>query len=524
MRYLVRPPMGVLLVVLTLGAVSVMAYRSGGSMFNPGPLSAQERGTALGGVHSHAELASQCSACHVSPWSRETMADRCLSCHADIREEIAAHHAMHGNLSQAASQCRACHTEHKGVHAPLTNMTKFDHDLADFKLTGAHKAVDCKSCHKNDLFRGTPQNCSSCHAEPQVHLGKFGTDCAACHSTATWHGATVNTGHGGTFDHNRTRFKLTGAHETTECKRCHVNNVFAGTPLTCVGCHAEPKVHLGKFGTECASCHSTITWKGVELTATTTNFDHDKTAFKLTGVHKTTDCKGCHSNGTFKGTPTTCVGCHAEPVVHKGKYGTDCANCHQTATWKDSTFKHVFPVEHGGRRNSTGNANCARCHDKAPDYHTYTCYGCHEHEKTRMEQRHARRKITGAKLDACASCHKTVRKGNRAEGPQFCPRIELAQDIQEPVAVAMVCTRDCGAAPGGSDADDILFALLSISRPAGRELQAPASPLLKPVRALAYPVGEPAPAAVDLRGLSRVTLNLAELEKRLAGRPSGGLE
>jgi hypothetical protein len=510
--------MGVVLVLCTLGAVGVMAYRSGGSMFNPGALNAQERATSLGGVRSHAQLTNQCSACHVPPWSRETMSSRCLNCHTDIREEIDAHHAMHGNLNQGL-QCRACHTEHKGTQSHLTNMTKFDHDLADFKLTGAHQTTDCKACHKNDTFRGTPQTCQSCHAEPKVHLGKFGTDCANCHSTTTWQGAKVSTGPGGTFDHDRTRFKLTGVHKTTDCKRCHVNNVFAGTPLTCVGCHAEPSIHKGKFGTECASCHSTSTWKGVELTAVNTAFDHDKTAFKLTGAHKMTDCKACHKNGTFKGTPATCVGCHAEPVVHKGKFGTDCAHCHETATWKGATFKHVFPVDHGTRR--TGSATCARCHDKAPDYHTYTCYGCHEHEKTRMERRHANRNITGAKLDACASCHKTVRKGNRAEGPEFCPGIELAQDIQEPAA--MVCTRERMTASSGADGD-ILFRVLSSHQPASREMQVPTSSLGMPAWATVPTVRQPALDLLDVRGFGSATFNLGELEKRLASGPRGGLD
>lgn len=38
-------------------------------------------------------------------------------------------------------------------------------------------------------------------------------------------------------------------------------------------------------------------------------FDHNLTAFPLTGAHRFTDCVSCHANG-YKGTSTVCVDCH----------------------------------------------------------------------------------------------------------------------------------------------------------------------------------------------------------------------
>src|SRR6516165_1150412 len=112
-------------------------------------------------------------------------------------------------------ECRACHTEHQGKTAALTSFAHFNHDYTAFKLTGAHRAVECQSCHEGNLYKGTQQACIACHAEPQVHLGKFGSDCASCHSTTTWAGVTLASASLSSFDHDRTGFKLTGKHKTT---------------------------------------------------------------------------------------------------------------------------------------------------------------------------------------------------------------------------------------------------------------------------------------------------------------------
>src|SRR5437899_2660167 len=84
--------------------------------------------------------------------------------------------------------------------------------VAAVSLTGKQTAVDCKACHTSGTFKGTPATCVGCHAEPKSHLGKFGTDCAKCHATATWRTvsfpATAGTGGGSAFDHSRTAFPL----------------------------------------------------------------------------------------------------------------------------------------------------------------------------------------------------------------------------------------------------------------------------------------------------------------------------
>jgi hypothetical protein len=216
----------------------------------------------------------------------------------------------------------------------------------------------------------------------------------------------------GGFNHNLTSFKLTGKHQSVDCKSCHVNNVFKGTSQSCASCHAEPIVHKGKFGTDCAQCHTTATWKqtGNVPVAGLAKFDHNLVSFKLTGAHKTVDCAACHKNNVFKGTAQTCVSCHAEPQVHKGKFGADCAQCHTTETFKGAKFKHTFPLDHHNRRQAIA---CATCHDKKDNFKTYTCYGCHEHQPDRIARKHS--KLNAMQLAQCAKCHPTGRESERRE-------------------------------------------------------------------------------------------------------------
>lgn len=314
--------------LLTLVAVVLVLCISGGRMFSPGELNAQSRqGVKLGGVASHTEIGGRCSACHVSPWSGGSMASRCLECHTDVRRQLDAHRPLHGMLSDGL-QCRSCHTEHHGPHAVLTSLAKFDHDVTEFKLTGKHQTAACASCHVNNVFHGTSKTCVSCHAEPQIHKGRFGAGCAQCHSTSTWIGAATK------FDHNLAAFKLTGKHQTVACASCHVNNIFHGTPKTCASCHAEPPGHKerfssGRFGSDCAQCHSTSMWRGALVKHTFPLDHHHK--------HMTMDCATCHTTANNYRT-YTCYGCHAhEPAKMERKHARlnianleQCARCHPT--------------------------------------------------------------------------------------------------------------------------------------------------------------------------------------------------
>jgi hypothetical protein len=301
-----------------------------------------------------------CADCHKDNAFKGTPRD-CASCHDDVHK------------GQMNRDCASCHNpgDWKDV--------RFDHSTTRFPLIDSHKSVACTACHINGVFKGTAANCVACHTSDDAHNGQFGTDCGSCHNPSTWQNVS--------FNHNRTSFPLTGRHVSLQCTACHVNGVFKGTAQNCYACHASRDPHGGQFGTDCASCHNPSGWKNV-------NFDHNNTAFALTGAHTGVACKTCHVNGVFKGTPKECVACHAAKDAHNGQFGTVCSTCHNTNSWQGATFNHgntAFPLA-----GSHASLACASCH--ANNVYKGTpkdCYSCHA----------ARDAHNGQFGTSCGSCH-----------------------------------------------------------------------------------------------------------------------
>ncbi|MCP3958406.1 MAG: hypothetical protein GY719_11185, partial [bacterium] len=240
---------------------------------------------SLEGMHRTAD----CASCHTDGYAG-TPSD-CFTCHGGDFNSAA--EPDHDGLS---TTCEDCHSVNGWSPA------NFDHNQTAFSLQGAHRVVDCQSCHA-DGFAGTPTDCFSCHesdysaaAEPS-HEG-FPTTCEDCHQLSGWSPAT--------FDHNQTAFSLQGAHVSVDCQSCHASG-YAGTPQDCFSCHesdydgaAEPD-HDG-FPTTCEDCHQLSGWSPA-------NFDHNQTAFALQGAHRAVDCQSCHASG-YAGTPQDCFSCH----------------------------------------------------------------------------------------------------------------------------------------------------------------------------------------------------------------------
>ncbi|MCX6078392.1 MAG: hypothetical protein NTW32_02560, partial [Chloroflexi bacterium] len=210
-------------------------------------------------------------------------ASNCFACHQN-------NDSHNGTLGQ---DCAACHSTQTWAGG------RFDHNLAIFKLTGAHVNVLCVKCHTTNVFKGTASTCFACHQQNDSHKGTLGQDCAACHSTQTWAGAT--------FDHNLAAFKLTGTHTTVLCAKCHINNVFKGTPQICSSCHSDPAFHLGLFkGQVCSTCHTTIKWSPATFTlAHPQPIDGGDGG---NGVrHGGAACRDCHTVNLMT---ATCTKCH----------------------------------------------------------------------------------------------------------------------------------------------------------------------------------------------------------------------
>lgn len=309
----------------------------------------------------------------------------CLECHRGATTISA--------LQATSQDCFSCHAKddaHKGslgtdcavCHFPSGwKPSIFDHNRSVFKLTGAHIQVACEKCHVNGVFKGTPQDCFSCHQQIDPHMGQFGTACEQCHNTEAWKPAQ--------FDHDTTGFKLTGSHVNVACNSCHVNGIFKNTPSDCFSCHSTHDVHNGQYGRNCAACHQTTTWSREK-------FDHNTTGFPLIGSHANVSCLSCHTNGVFKGTPRNCVSCHAKDDSHNGQLGTDCAMCHIPTGWNHLTFDHsttAFPLT--GAHISLA---CTQCHAARKFNIPTDCASCHSEPSF-----HA-----GAFGTNCAQCHTTT--------------------------------------------------------------------------------------------------------------------
>lgn len=437
---------GILAAVITLLTIVGVVYARGGVLYNPGPLNAQ-RGEVLGGVASHADLDGQCKACHSAPWSRVTMADLCVDCHGEIAAQMQTMVALHGSMYQdnPKLECRDCHPEHRGADAPLTRLEggefphellgyaldghrltiqneaftcvdchgedistfasdscdachrqmdalfaqahilsygtacldchdgvdslgkNFSHAAFEFKLTGEHREAACVKCHTDARsltdFQNTPQNCYACHRTDDQHQGRFGADCAACHSPNGWEPAN--------FDHNLSGFKLEGEHAEAACEDCHQNGLYQGTPADCFSCHQRDDEHNSRFGTDCAACHNPSDWENA-------TFDHNRSNFPLDGAHVRVECEQCHVDNTFVGLSIECVACHADPGFHLGVFGEACQDCHNTSAWSPARFTLSHPeprVDEEGTGINHGGTTCRTCH---PDtVRTYTCLECH---------------------------------------------------------------------------------------------------------------------------------------------------
>jgi hypothetical protein len=317
-----------------------------------------------------------CQDCHTESLARFDVLT-CGDCHRQGDPAF-----MQTHVADFGTDCLACHD---GIDS--YGRANFDHSRV-FALTGKHADVTCSGCHAGartaaDL-QATPTDCIACHARDDAHDGQFGQDCAACHVTTDWRDAT--------FDHSLTAFPLTGQHTAVECTACHIDQVFRGTPTTCVACHAQDDAHDGQFGQDCAACHVTTDWRDA-------TFDHSQTAFPLTGQHVAVQCSQCHVNQVFRGTPTDCVACHIDPAFHAGAFGVTCADCHTTAAWQPARFDrpHTFPFDHG----ESGVNSCRTCH--IVQVQSYTCYECHD--RAEIAEEHLDEGI--ADFEDCTSCHPT---------------------------------------------------------------------------------------------------------------------
>jgi hypothetical protein len=330
---------------------------------------------------------------------------------------------LQGVIAGTPSTCEACHWDRRrddpyqlrlgdhcaDCHTPFDwkklKPNSWDHGrVTGFALAGVHKTMDCAGCHPNNVFKGQPQDCYSCHRQqyeraPNHVSSHYSTDCRQCHFSMTaWAG--------GKTDHST--YPLQGRHAAAACADCHKNNVYAGTPRDCVGCHLEnysatqsPNHKQVGYSTDCISCHGSaaLTWNNAVV-------NHDQ-YWPLLGPHKTLLCSQCHAAGY--NLPRDCYGCHrtnyentTNPNHRLAGYSTACQDCHFSShtSWNQAVFTHKFPIKSGKHAGFA----CTDCH-LSSNYLVFSCVDCHSHTKSDMDSKHHDVGGYSYNSPACYSCH-----------------------------------------------------------------------------------------------------------------------
>ena len=363
---------GAAALIITLIVVATSYAFTRNKLFSPGDLNSQGSGRLIGGVTSHADLETDCAACHPAPWDANNMADLCVACHQDVLLQLSDLNTLHGAVmaEMDSLNCRECHTDHHGANGSLTQFLEgdFPHELVGYSLN-AHsrivweREIVCADCHQAGFTTFDLTSCASCHnqiASPflENHNALFGNACLECHDGIETYGSD--------FDHDRFAFPLDYLHTNLDCKMCHsgVTSMveLRDTSQACEACHIDDDVHQDQMGNQCGVCH---TPKGWDFAV----FDHSATGFLLIGGHDRLDCLDCHQDETYQGNDPTCVSCHAKDEPHAGQFGFDCAACHTISRWTEITFDHT----------GTFAQDCAFCHqvDSPVNHFPGQCSACH---------------------------------------------------------------------------------------------------------------------------------------------------
>ncbi len=459
--------------------------------------------------HAHLEGVMNCTQCHEI--GQQLSGDYCLNCHVLLKERISEGKGLHAGKDYR--KCENCHIEHQGRDYDLIywkdGKDKFDHSLTGYPLEGKHATLSCEKCHREsyiqtpekykskgkDLkqtFLGLNRDCVSCHHDE--HRGQIGESCVKCHGMESWKPATQ-------FDHNKTKFKLTGLHAQTACDKCHVtitDNKYPDDPdflkfapltfNTCTDCHAD--IHRNKFGQNCTQCHNTAGWKSTELTG----FDHGKTAYPLLGKHANVQCSQCHPPGRSVRISRfqNCTDCHSD--YHNGNFAGRvmkgaCEECHTVNGFSPSKFtieqhrltdypltgshlavpcvacheKIVLSNGKGNVRFTYQSDRCVECHKdphkgevdnylgkKSSLTNMDGCEHCHSVDSwTRVSFDHQATKfpLEGRHLSAkCGDCHRPIRKGTELERLQFLGMTPLCRDCHTDIHLGQF--QEAGAPDG----------------------------------------------------------------------------
>ncbi|MBI4714822.1 MAG: cytochrome c3 family protein [Nitrospirae bacterium] len=188
-------------------------------------------------------------------------------------------------------------------------------------------------------------------------------------------------------------------------------------------------------------------------------FNHNRTAFPLTGQHRILPCESCHLGGQYESLSRDCSTCHPLPRNHAVNQSAavrlgGCPTCHATSGWRFVNFIHPSDLTanqcqkgHDGRKapgkpsnHIATTSSCDTCHKTTAwspasfkhDAATGQCSTCHTEEIwERKDFDH--RKDTGFALQGahvkakCLDCHRKALFSSKT--PTLCGVCHRPDDI-----------------------------------------------------------------------------------------------
>ena len=141
------------------------------------------------GSYTIEPVTAACATCHTNNNYLTVPTSPCSACHMqDYQNSKNPPHA-------SAVFPTACETCHK-YSAPNWKDAGFNHNVTTtFALGGAHVTAPCTACHVNNVYKGTPRDCWTCHQadynnskNPNHIAASFPTTCDTCHlfSAPAW--------------------------------------------------------------------------------------------------------------------------------------------------------------------------------------------------------------------------------------------------------------------------------------------------------------------------------------------------
>jgi hypothetical protein len=250
---------------------------------------------------SHAFLAKNCAACHVSVKGIEP--SLCISCHADNKALLQRQPtAFHANIQS----CTGCHTEHQGTtrmptamdHAMLVKAVQRETLTQKADATERRSGLTAPDIEMvNRLLANVPRQAT---VKPETTAGVADPVVAQpCASPADCGWAQA-----------RSSVAMPARHPLLKLNESN---------LSCVSCHATKDRHQGMLGNDCVQCHTATTW-------TVSNFRHPSV--------NSTVCAQCHRP------PPSHNMMHfpmmSAPIAgHSNAKVNQCYLCHQTTAWND---------------------------------------------------------------------------------------------------------------------------------------------------------------------------------------------